>query len=102
FNHLPRGARWNWHDRAQQSTTGSRECPAVHRIVAASKPSGARPHIRLATPYAVSTGIQWPWFFIRNGLTYDHSSHMRIGMRKIQLKDAKAKLSTVVDDAVRG
>ena len=27
---------------------------------------------------------------------------MRINMRKIQLKDAKAKLSTVVDDAIRG
>lgn len=27
---------------------------------------------------------------------------LRRGMRKIQLKDAKAKLSTVVDDAVRG
>lgn len=27
---------------------------------------------------------------------------MRVGMRKIQLKDAKAKLSAVVDDAIRG
>src|SRR5260370_32466797 len=35
-------------------------------------------------------------------LIYDHSSHMRNTMRKLQLKDAKAKFSTVVDDAVRG
>jgi antitoxin Phd len=32
---------------------------------------------------------------------YDHSSHEG-AMRKIQLKDAKASLSAVVDQAVRG
>ena len=50
----------------------------------------------------VPRSIRRPWFFIRHELIYDHSSHMRVGMRKIQLKDAKAKLSTVVDDAIRG
>ena len=35
---------------------------------------------------------------------YDYSGHMRVKavMRKIQLKDAKAKLSSVVDQATRG
>src|SRR5687768_4162829 len=32
----------------------------------------------------------------------DYYSHIRIPMRKIQLKDAKANLSAVVDDATRG
>lgn len=33
---------------------------------------------------------------------YDYSSHMKDVMRKIQLKDAKAKFSAVVDQATRG
>ena len=33
---------------------------------------------------------------------YDYYGHMKDVMRKIQLKDAKAKLSTVVDQATRG
>ena len=33
---------------------------------------------------------------------YDYSSHKRDVMRKIQLKDAKAKFSAVVDQATRG
>ena len=32
----------------------------------------------------------------------DYSGHKRWYMRKIQLKDAKAKFSTVVDEALRG
>jgi prevent-host-death family protein len=35
-------------------------------------------------------------------MRYDHSGHIEETMRKIQLKDAKANLSTVVDQAVRG
>jgi antitoxin Phd len=33
---------------------------------------------------------------------YDYSSHVEDVMRKIQLKDAKAKFSAVVDQATRG
>src|SRR6478672_6004222 len=33
---------------------------------------------------------------------YDYCGHMRDVMRKIQLKDAKANLSAVVDQATRG
>jgi prevent-host-death family protein len=35
-------------------------------------------------------------------MRYDHCGHIEETMRKIQLKDAKANLSTVVDQAVRG
>jgi antitoxin Phd len=35
-------------------------------------------------------------------IIYDYCGHMEIFMRKIQLKDAKAKLSAVVDHATRG
>jgi antitoxin Phd len=37
------------------------------------------------------------------GVIYDYCSHIPRGlMREIQLKDAKARLSAVVDDALRG
>ena len=35
-------------------------------------------------------------------IMYDYSSHIQDVMRKIQLKDAKAKFSAVVDQATRG
>src|SRR5205823_4336056 len=38
----------------------------------------------------------------RRNPIYDHCGHMRDVMRKIQLKDAKANLSAVVDRATRG
>ena len=34
--------------------------------------------------------------------TYDHFGHRQVVMRKIRLKDAKATLSAVVDQATRG
>jgi antitoxin Phd len=35
-------------------------------------------------------------------IIYDYYSHVENAMRKIQLKDAKAKFSAVVDQATRG
>jgi prevent-host-death family protein len=35
-------------------------------------------------------------------LAYDHYGHILIGMREVQLEDAKARLSEVVDQATQG
>jgi prevent-host-death family protein len=40
--------------------------------------------------------------FKRLDIQYDHSSHIGMHMKKIQLRDAKANLSAVVDSALKG
>jgi antitoxin Phd len=54
---------------------------------------------------ALGSASSWvPICILRRAGIYDYSSHIwrRTTMREIQLKDAKATLSSVVDDAVRG
>ena len=58
--------------------------------------------IRIGLRSRAATHPWWVGFSGQLGLAYDHSSHIEQDVRKIQLKDAKAKLSTVVDDAVKG
>jgi len=48
-----------------------------------------------ASPFFIAIG-----FFGKS--PYDYCSHGRDAVRKIQLKDAKARLSAVVDQALRG
>ncbi len=43
-----------------------------------------------------------PGLQIRTELKYDYSGYIWCAMRKIQLKDAKARLSSVVDEALQG
>jgi antitoxin Phd len=60
--------------------------------------SAVGPSATTLFPYPQQTGRCAPAMFA----VYDHCGHIEDAMRKVQLKDAKANLSAVVDQATRG
>lgn len=96
---LPTAVAAFWTGLERHAAAGPRRPRHAQRAETDAKAVDRGRASRLAVRISHLAALRWRQYIRQS---HDHSSHIWCTVRKIQLKDAKAKLSTVVDEAVRG